>query len=425
MKRLILFLLTACIFAGVSSMATAYDFGLTSDTDGSIEAASGQETSFSLSSQNSLWLDSSIGNTILELQASYTYSQDRSVLLEIDHARISGGIQMENAVLNWKAGRIEATDFSGQVFSHSGDGAQLAWENGDTQIEVFGLYTGLLQASSSDISMTNTDKYIQDLATTDPIPVLGPLGPAHIVEGLQVNLLNIVGRQSLVIAGIFQQDVNSDSQLVSGGERLHSQYGGLGFSGPLSEEGFLFYSVFGWFSHGTIGEDRMLAALAGGSINLILPDVRSAHLSLSTIFASGDSDYAQFREGNSADSATAFTPITSAPIAWIFTPQQSNLCYISGRASIIPFEQGFWADKILVSLQPTLFFRTSEGPISDNTVIPNEDALYLGTEADLLVVARITSDLGASLGAGIFFPTSNASISRTTVIVQAGISLTL
>jgi hypothetical protein len=50
------------------------------------------------------------------------------------------------------------------------------------------------------------------------------------------------------------------------------------------------------------------------------------------------------------------------------------------------------------------YFRSTFSDITLDYVDPNSDGMYLGTEIEASLVARIFSDLGLSLRTGVFLP---------------------
>ena len=63
-------------------------------------------------------------------------------------------------------------------------------------------------------------------------------------------------------------------------------------------------------------------------------------------------------------------------------------------------------DNFQAVLSGLLFFRTTDGPISEGGLAAGSTGKYLGTEIDLELRFRPFSDLGLAATTGIFFPSA-------------------
>ena len=85
----------------------------------------------------------------MEFQGSYTFSDSRVFTLGIDQLQISSKtvVETENEMISmlFKAGRLPFSDFSGKVFSHTGDGMSVDWNLPSMALSVFCAASGLLQ----------------------------------------------------------------------------------------------------------------------------------------------------------------------------------------------------------------------------------------------------------------------------------------
>ncbi|MBN2628347.1 MAG: hypothetical protein JXA95_16905 [Spirochaetales bacterium] len=408
----------------------SFDFGVTLDGNTSLPLSLGTDvdlaSDLSYGGKASFWANGNVNSeTSLEFQGSYTYSQTRPFFLELNTLQYGGQFFLSGktpGILNIKAGRTSFSDFSGKVFSHSGDGISLGLDYPGINISLFGAYAGFLQQPSNSILMTQSD--VADSAV-DPVPLWGPLGVPRAIEGIALTIPAPIPDHTLLLSGIFQQDFRSDDRLASGGSRMNTYYAGLGMMGPIVPS--LYYSFYGYGNTGSYGSETILAYLAGGGINYFIPTFHSSRLTLDALFSSGDGDHTSFYEGNQSGYSTAFVPITSAPAGTIFTAQQTNLFYISSSYSVKPFSGSPHKGlaNFLALAKGTAFFRSTPGAISTGNTDSERDGLYLGTEADLNLVLRPTSDLGLSFGGGIYFPSLNMASQAIQVKASAAFSLSI
>ena len=427
MKKIIILFLILTVFVFYSFAA---DFGLTVDSNAAVEHTFSEAFDWSgltYTVKAALWGNASlVDDATVEFQGSYTFSDSRAFTLELDQLQLTGThiIPGENgdSTLLIKVGRFPFSDFSAKVFSHTGDGFSLALNYPLMSVSAFTAYTGFLQQPSSAVLMSESD--IADIAI-DSIPMFGPLASPRIVEGLNITFPELFAKQTLVLSGVFQQDMREVENLTAGGNRLNTYYAGGGIMGPLFGNNSLFHSVYGYGNFGSYGSNTILAYIAGGSLNYFMPAILSSRLSLDFMYASGDADHTEFYEGNTAGYSEMFVPITPAPAGIIFTAQQSNLFYISGAYSLKPFVNSdiVCIENTLVMLKPIVFFRSTTATVSSGGVLSDSSDLYLGTEVDLILMARFLSDLGLSIGSGIFFP--SAAMETSSFQIKGSIALSL
>ena len=108
-----------------------------------------------------------------------------------------------------------------------------------------------------------------------------------------------------------------------------------------------------------------------------------------------------YYEGNGADAANVFVPISRQELAVAFSPRLGNLVVVNAGYSLKPVKN------LQTSLKGILFLRPTSGPIMDARTI-DSDSKYLGTELDGIINYRPFSDLGASLSLGLFLPMGGA-----------------
>ena len=397
---------------------SAYDWGGTVDNRTTPTFFFGSETATFLQEDKlALWFDTSLGKTLtLLVQGSYTYTNDRPLLINLDLARLDGNFLLagqRSSLFAFTAGRFPLADFSGRVLDASVDGVRGRWSNALLNATVAVAFTGLqlgLQlypsesielAPVSPVSMSWADRQADSA-----------LAPPRLIELVELHFPELFARQDLRIVLLAQQDLRSEDNLIQEGEvvylsgaggRLHSAYLGLGIEGALPAG--LYYDLFSYvetgktlsYISGVYEYAWMLSLLAGGSLRYYREDWLSSRAELRLLFASGDADYIdQFIEGNTEGLATAFIPVSVSNLGLQFSPRLGNLVTIEVGYSLKPM------DILQTGIKGYIFLRPTQGLVSDQRV--GDDSLYLGSEIDTATRLRLFSDLGAALSLGIFLP---------------------
>jgi hypothetical protein len=236
---------------------------------------------------------------------------------------------------------------------------------------------------------------------------------------LQVELPETLGRQSLVVAVVAQQDLRSEDQLLKEGDpgpvagaggRLSTEYLGLALRGPLASA--LYYELFGYLGTGRMlsysaidaaySYEWMLGGLLGAGLKYYREQWLSSRAELRLLLATGDEDYTDsFIEGNTEGLATTFTTISQPELALLFSPRLGNLLVAEASYSLRP------AKFLQTLLKASFFLRPTLGRVSEGLVDPAlSSSRYLGLELDASARLRLFSDLGLVFTAGVFLPGS-------------------
>jgi len=396
MKRVISALLFGFV---VLSAGFSFDYGGNLDTS----ALYYQDTdgTFYNSDTLYLWVSSDLpaGLKIYAL-GNIGFNTEDYLVFDLNYFKVEN---REPSVLNYTLGRFNVSDFSGYVVNQRIDGASVVLNYPRFAASVKAGYTGLLFNRASGIEMTLTDQ----ADGTDLLDLESP----RFVAGAEGEFPEIAGGFD-VRAGVWVQfDLRSDSDLVTGGGTLDTQYFGVSVSGPvisgLYVDGFAYLGT-GSESFPSGGSDYSILSYMGSvGARYYLEQFFYSRVSARFMYFSGDSDYTgSFLEGNSSGDGTVFTPVSSKPLALVFSPDPGNIMLGKLGYSIKPF--GGSGIVMLKNLQAeftgTLFFRSTEGLISEGGIDLNSDSLYLGTEVDGTVNFRPFSDLGMFLTGGVFIP---------------------
>ncbi len=394
----IVVLVVVLLLALSAGAATAFDFGVT------LENATGfvKDTAPQFTQRNSaaLWFSGDFGNLSLDAQGSYTFTLDRYYLFTVDVLDFGGEFLFEGdipVVLSFDTGRFVFSDFTGKLLDHRADGARISVALPWLTVTAQAAFTGLIQVPNSTVILSSSDR--ADVTAPGTL-----LAAPRLIESLTVELPEIVGRQSITLSALLQQDLRSAGRLASGGGVVHTQYFGLGFDGPIVAP--LYYTTFFYLNTGWTGTGNILAFLTGAELDAYFVEALASRLRAQFIYASGDSDYTSFYEGNTGGLGTAFLPVSAYTPMLIFTPRLSNIFFGRLLYSFKPFigSESEAAQNIQIEVSAAPFFRSVPGPISEGGTAAGSTSLYLGTEADLVIRARPLSDLGLGLSFGIFFP---------------------
>ncbi len=395
----------ALLLAGGLPVGAAEWGGTLDNTTTPTYSGTSQEASWLQENKLALWLDAEFNPRLsLTLQGSYTYSLDRPYLFDVDILKLQGRFPLgDSSVLDFSLGRFRGADFSALLFSDNLDGAQVSWGSARANLSLAVGFLGLELKPVSTVSMSWADVNSTSL-----------LAPPRLLEMLQVELPELLGRQSLVMALVAQQDLRSQNGLLQEGDtvfvgglggRLSTEYLGVALRGPLA--GGLYYDLFGYFGTGRMlsyiggaySYEWILSGLAGAGVRFFKEQWLSSNAELRLLLATGDEDFANsFIEGNQGGLATVFQTISQPELALLFTPRLGNLALAEASYSLKP------GSALQIILKGTFFLRPTTGPISDARVDPASSLPYLGTEVDLTARLRVFSDLGLAFTAGAFLP---------------------
>jgi hypothetical protein len=415
--------LAAALLVFFAGALSAFDWGGTLDNRSTLDY---QKTT-DLLQQNrlALWLEAGLGKSLtLTVQGSYTFSLETQEsassivehILDIDLLRLEGHYPSSGSrksLLAFTAGRFPLAEFTGLVLDDTVDGVQVRFSNALLNASLAIAFTGLELAPVSTVSMSWADENDRTQVPAEP-GLVTLLAPPRLVELLQVEFPELIGRNDLRVALLAQQDLRSQSGLIQKGDtlfvtgrggRLSSEFLGAGVGGPLAAG--LYYDFLAWLSVGRtlsyIGGAYDYAWLVSGLVGAGLRYYREEWLNfqhrLGLLLATGDSDYTKsYFEGNTDGLATAFVSVTSTDLGLVFSPRLGNLAVAQAAWSIKP------AEILQIELTGWVFLRPTTGQISDSRLDTTSDSRYLGSEIDLRANLRPFSDLGGALSLGLFLP---------------------
>ena len=236
-----------------------------------------------------LWLETAFNPRLsLTVQGSYTYSLDRPYMFDVDILRFQGQFPLgDTSALDLSLGRFQTADFSRLLFSGNLDGAQAAWRSARLNLSLTVGYLGLQLQPESNVNMTWGDFTAPAVEMTwADLPSL--LAPPRLLEMLQLEFLELFGRQSLLVALVAQQDLRSQDQLlpeglalevIGQGGRLSTEYLGVALRGPLAAS--LYYDLFGYlgtgrtlsYIDGAYSYEWVLSGLVGAGLRYFLAEV--------------------------------------------------------------------------------------------------------------------------------------------------------
>lgn len=428
------YLLPVCllIFLLSSILSFSIDFG---GTFGNISSFSTDEDKgYFQYNRLSAWLEAGTKDKFNFLvQGSVSVSpnspDDIIFLGDLDFLLISGKWAIEDgdlALFGYNTGRFGFSDFSYSVLRHNADGLSLTFTYSSSVITFGAGYTGFILRPSSDIIMSLADS--DDKENNEVW-----FGCPRLVGYAELKMPDIFPGHTFYSSIVFQKDLRNEDNLVSEGEEvksvdnigglLDSVYIGTGFSGNIVST--LFYNAYGYFQTGRtmsyLADESsstnfsyqykpIFAFLLGTEFNFFLKQALYSQISFKFLFASGDSDYNTFLEGNSEGNATMFIPISNKIVSVLFNPYLSNIFLFDIGYSIKPFSR--LGNRIMknfsTGLNTIVFMRPTEGAISEEDLNDNSDSRYLGTEIDSVTVFRPFSDLAVSLSFGFFIPSAGS-----------------
>jgi hypothetical protein len=416
------------VFAAAPLGGLDFDWGgfLYNDTELAVsQVVSSPAWSIAQKDRLAAWLDARFGPAFsLSAQGSYTFALDRPYLFDLESLKADW---RPVPILRAEAGRMEMSDFTGLVLSHTLDGLRLTLDLPFAKITGGAGYSGLLLKPVSSILMSRTDSADQaDNAVYFAAP--------RLVEELDALFPQLFLRQDLRVSVLLQQDLRPDASVIAEGEeqetvaglsggKLSTQYFGLGLSGRIVPS--LYYDAFCYLGTGrtlsyvvdgssgtgfSYQERPILACLGGLGVRYFMEEALYSVVEVRGIIGSGDAESSRYLEGNTDESSGLFVPVSQITNWVAFSPQLGNMLVIETSYSLKPFSRSRTAtlDRLQTLAKVVAFLRPTPGAISDSSLDAASTARYLGTEAELIARYRPFSDLGLALSLGAFFPNPGA-----------------
>jgi hypothetical protein len=227
-------------------------------------------------------------------------------------------------------------------------------------------------------------------------------GPGRVL--VQSSLTFPAGRRprELTLQALAQFDLREDPA-----EKIDTQYLGLVTSRRLSPTLYLDSHLTLSSGQSTVGskDTFLLSFLFGLGLQYFNEDLVSSRAHLKIQYGSGFLPLVLL-PGWEGLSLEDFKPINQPITGLAFSPALANLMYADFLYTFRPFFRH--PNQSLANIQPGLgvrtYFRSTFSDISLDYVDPNSDGMYLGTELEASLVARVFSDFGLSLRMGIFLP---------------------
>jgi len=413
MKRFVVLLAVLAVSCG--GLFADADFGVAIDTSTFLSSGVVDTTYYS-QYKGALWGElsqqtSKGGSLDLIAQASYRYTAERPYIFDLDLLRFKGLFSAafgEGTAVELTAGRFEFNDTTRLILDQTLDGVQVSFQFTNFQVRLAGAYSGLILNPSSNVRIS-----ADDISETNDNAVF--FGPKRIITQV------FLGSDGLGLEGLAQFDLRG----AGATELINTQY--LGIVGvPLLFPGlYLDYNLTASYGQSTISSKTtdILSALAGFGFRVYAEQLASSRAHLKVMYATGFTPLVLLLNNLSLDN---FRPITQPTLGLAFSPPLANLLYADFGYSFRPFAGN--PSTTLANIEPLVealvFFRDplplllgGTAASFPNVVLtdmnPGSNALYLGTEIDAGVAARLLSDFGATVTGGVFVPSTGPSAAFT------------
>jgi len=406
MKSLVLILAGLALIAG-SAFALQGDFGLTLDTStvpssGVVDSTS--ESQYRAAIWGELFQATDKGGSLdLTAQGSYRYTAERPYIVDLDLLRFTGlfsAAMGEGTAVELKAGRFNFSDATKLILDQTLDGVQVSLLFSGFQVRLAGGYSGFLLNPSSNVRISADDW----LEVTDNSVFFGPT---------RLMAQALIGSDGFALQALAQFDMRGDT----GGEIINTQYLGIAGTPRLGANFYLDYNLTASYGQSTVGNKttNLISALSGLGVRFYAEKLAASRAHARVMYATGFTPVVLLLEDFSVED---FRPISQPTIGLAFSPRLANLLYLDVGYSFRPFFSN--PSSILSKIQPLvgarIFLRDpvpllvtgTPADILVNDLNPSSTALYLGTEIEAGVLARIFSDLGLSVRGGVFLPNSAA-----------------
>jgi hypothetical protein len=404
----VLLILAGLVLAAGTAFAFEPDFGVTLDTS-SVVSTGVVDTTAQDVYKAAVWgelfqtMDKG-GSLDLVAQGSYRYTVDRPYIFDVDLLRFTGlfaGALGEGTAVELKAGRFNFSDVTKLILDQTMDGVQVALMFSGFQVRFAGAYTGLLLNPSSNIRISADD---QQEANDNSVF----FGPKRVVAQAYL------GSDSLALQALAQFDMRGNSA----SQTIDTQYLGIVGTPRVTPNLYLDYNFTASYGQATSGSKttNLISAMGGFGFRVYAEDLGASRAHVKVTYATGFTPIVLLTNNFSLED---FRPITQPSVGLAFSPPLANLLYLDVGYSFRPFFKN--SSNILSNIQPEVgarvYFRDpipllvsgTPADIGVKDLNASSNALYLGTEVEAGVLARIFSDLGLSVRGGVFIPSSGGS----------------
>ena len=404
MKKIVVLLAVLAVSCG--SAFADVDFGVSLDTSTFLSGGVVDTTYYSQHKDlwGELFQETSKGGSLdLIAQGSYRYTADRPYVFDLDLLRFKGlfsAVLGEGTAIELTAGRFEFNDSTRLILDQTLDGIQVNFQFTNFQVRLAGAYSGFIINPSSNVRIS-----ADDVSETSDNSVF--FGPKRVIAQA------FIGSDGFGLEGLAQFDLRG-----SGAEIINTQYLGIVGVPHLFGGMYLDYNLTASYGQSTVSSKTtdILSALAGFGFRVYAEQLASSRAHLKVNYATGFTPLVLLLNNLSLDN---FRPITQPTIGLAFSPQLANLLYVDFGYSFHPFAGN--PSTTLANIEPQVgaraFFRDplplllggTAASLQVTDLNPGSNALYLGTEIDAGVAARVLSDLGVSVTGGVFVPSTGSS----------------
>lgn len=440
-------LLTAVVLA---SPLAAFDFGGSLEANGSAKAAVDKLSKPTISPSETfrLWANWDLGSGASFLVKANASNSSTWDLAKKASANFTNTFTADLDYLvfsndSWLIGRTDFRDFSNTVLSTRLDGLQWLLSSPKLDITVAAATSAGLFKSGSTIIISQDD--LKDRLVDENFLNPKTLWASPRALGmLAFGFKQVSPDQNVDFTLLGQYDARLNVQKAGNthdplsktetGAPVHMVYAGLGGDGRLA--GTLYWNAWVYGGGGlsltpvTSGTKQKWAtsyianAAANVDVTWLVPQASNFLANLSVQGGSWDDD------GISPDQNAALKSDKTKPslyTGWfgvsrtggsiIYSPQLVNSVVAQLLLSVKP------SSVVQIAASTFAFGRPTLGQTTESAIKPKSQDRYLGLEEDVSILLRPASDVGATLGLGVFVPNTSA-LSRTVETkVSAGLNL--
>jgi hypothetical protein len=407
MKLMVLVLASLALIAG-SAFAFEGDFGVTLDTSSVVSSGvvdTSAESQYRAAVWGELFQTTNKGGSLdLTAQGSYRYTAERPYIFDLDLFRFTGLFSAalgDGTAVELKAGRFNFSDATKLILNQTMDGAQISLLFSGFQVRLAGAYSGFLLNPSSNVRISADDQ----LEANDNSVFFGP-------KRLVAQAL--LGSDGFALQALAQFDMRGNT----GSETIDTQYLGIVGTPRLTPNFYLDYNLTASYGQSTVGSKatNLISLLGGFGFRFYAEELAGSRAHAEVTYATGFTPIVLLLNNFSLED---FRPISQPTIGLAFSPRLANILYLDVGYSFRPFVKN--PSTVLSNIEPQvgarIYFRDpvpflitgTPADILVHDLNPSSTALYLGTEIEAGVLARIFSDLGVSVRGGVFLPSAGGS----------------
>ncbi len=386
------------VLCGISFGLFAFDFGSVVTNGTSFESPNTSDYELVQKNSVSAWLKTPLGKAGKgDFSANFVYNfefdkenETYKNILDLNLFAFSYADETDNFSYNLKAGRFSFSDLTGNIFTQIADGVKFGFKNNVCSVNVYGSYTGLLNALNTEMITTSLKNdnglFTEDSSTSfnADYDKVYDFANKYAVADLCISFPNLFKNQGISLEGLGSFSLEGDT--------FNRMYATLSFEGPIYSS--LFYNLSSTFGFINFDDETNVSNLSKVKIEYFFKKVV---VGINGLYASGSQGFLKEFVGITKNTSTyssqsfLYSGLITGGANFAFRPDNSVLVFAS-------------ADSV---------FNAASGD-------DNEDIEYFGFQYSLGTLWQVKSDFSVGFSLCQFIDKDNSEkLSKNSLTLNA------